>query len=178
MELDFLEACRPQEPVSLTQAEVTGLEELPAPLRDCVLAGLPSLRAAGADSPECSKGLGRALELRLSNLGWVDSEVLPAAAPEAGSPSAPHLAARLSQRYRLGRVFIARGLDATISSERIIQEAKRVIAENPWATQANLEEIRRRVVRLGKFQQVRVKRGALDREEPEKGVPVVIDIQE
>ncbi len=178
MEPDLLGACRPREPVFLSQAEVSGLEELPAPLRECVLEGLPSLRTDGADSAECAQGVGRVLEFRLARLGWVDSEALPAAASEAGAPSAPLLAVRLSQRYRLGRIFVARSPDSTVSQERVIQEARRVIDKNPWATQANLEEIRVRIARLGKFQRVRVNRGAHDRHEPEKGVPVAIDIHE
>jgi translocation and assembly module TamA len=157
--------------------DVTGLGEMRAELRECVLAALPAPAAGGEDRAQCHQELSEVLSQRLYQLGWLRAQVTPQQETGAGA-STPRsvLAVQLGQRYRIGQIFVATGPSQRVEPKRIIKRAQKAIPKPRWCTQTALEEIHTRVFDTSKFQQVRVAIGAPD--DKAARAPVIISILE
>ncbi|WP_224367899.1 hypothetical protein [Hyalangium versicolor] len=176
-ELDRLTNCWPEGTPMLATSQVRGLEEMSPILRECLLAGLPTLVAEGADRARCQQGLADVIDRRLYKLGWLKSEVVPEEATGTDATSSRTLVAvQLGKRYRIGQLFVATGPSQKVNSKRIIKKAQKAIPKRRWCTQTALEDIHLRVYDPSTFEQVQVALGEID--DTAARASVIITIQE
>ncbi|PTL80549.1 hypothetical protein [Vitiosangium sp. GDMCC 1.1324] len=172
------ELCQPKSTAPLPREQVTGLEELPAALRDRVLADLPVEAVGSRPFMQCQDVAARLLEDRLHALCWPEALVTHQnGTGTAGAPAAqPRLNVQLGARYQVDTIWVVQGKNATVPPARITHAAKSALPKDKACTARTLEDIQASVSRLGTFQRVLVVPGPPDSEK--KTVPVVVDISE
>jgi hypothetical protein len=171
------EQCQPTRTASLSQDQVTGLDELPVELRDQVLAEFPVQAVGRTEWTQCQDVATRILEERLRRLCWVEARVTPQGDAGTGAPDAlPRLSVQLGAPYQVGHIFVSTGEGSTLSPARVIKAARSAIPKDNVCTASMLEDIRARVAELGTFHEVHVAHGPLDNET--KKVPLVVNVQE
>lgn len=169
--------CQPTSTASLTREQVTGLEELPASLRDRVLAALPVQAVGSTSQARCQDVTAQLLETRLRALCWGEATVTRQGETGTGSPAPlPRLTVQLGARHQVGKILIVHDKELKMSPARIIQAAESALPKDRECTANALDDIRERVFKLGTFQEILVSTGVP--ESGEKKVPVVIDIRE
>ncbi|MCY1079765.1 hypothetical protein [Archangium lansingense] len=170
------EQCQPKSTASLSQAQVTGLDELPASLRDRLLADLPVEATGSRPFIQCQDVAARLLEDRLHALCWPEARVTWQ--PETGTvtpPPQPRLSVQLGTRYQVDAIWVVQGKNATVPASRIIKAAQSALPKDRACTARTFEDIRTQVSKLGTFHRVLVAPGPPGSEHK---VPVVIDISE
>ncbi len=169
------EPCKPTSTASLSPKQVTGLDELPASVRNRVLDNLPLQAVGSTERVKCQDTAARLLEDRLRALCWLEARVTG----EAGGPPAaqPRLNVQLGARYQVDTIiWVSENKNVKVSPTRVIEAAKSALPKDNACTASTLEDIRSRVARLGDFQQVVVMPGPADRQQ--KKVTLVVDIKE
>jgi hypothetical protein len=168
----FSETCLPTE--KAPGPAVSGLEPLPAPLRECVLTSLPVETSAGAPTA-CLKGAAQVLQGRLRQLGWLEAEVLPATGQLDVSEAQLHV--QLRSRYQVGVLRVEHSEGAGfVDPSKILVKARAAVPEGSWYTSGALAEIHARVFQMKKFRSVWVYGGEPDYRN--KIIPVIIDVWE
>lgn len=161
-------------PTLVADLIVEGLDELPAPTRERVLADLP-LRVGKVFTEADYDAHKAALAERLKQVGYAEAEVdgivdveVPSAeaAVVFGIDTGPH--------YTFGQIFVA-GANR-IPRARIADTAREVIREGASYDESALAEAQERLANLGVFSAVKVTRGAPDRQE--RTIPVVVSVRE
>ncbi len=168
----FSETCLPME--SGPRLTVDGLEQMPEPLRECVLTSLPVETGRG-DSAACLQGAAQVLQGRLRQLGWLEASV----SPGSGNPgvSEAQLHVQLHSRYQVGVLRVEHSEeDGRVDPWRILVKARAAVPEGSWYTSGALAEIHARVFQMKKFRSVWVYGGEPDFRN--KVVPVIIDVWE
>jgi hypothetical protein len=168
----FSATCLPVD--SAPRLTVVGLEPLPTPLRECVLASLPVETGPG-EPTACQQGAAQVLQGRLRQLGWLEASV----APGSGSPnvSEAQLTVRLGSRYQVGQLRIERTEEGgIIEPQRILARAYAATPEGSWYTTSALAQMHAGIYQMKKFRAVWIIGGEPDAEN--KVVPVTIDVWE
>lgn len=173
----FLQAqCQPTSTATLNPEQVTGLDELPAPLRTRVLTALPTQAVGMTKRAQCQDVTAQLLESRLRALCWREATVTRQADSGTGpSASLPRLAVQLGGRTQVGKILVVHDRELKLPAASIIQTAESALPKDRACTAGTLDDIRERVSKLGTFDEVLVSAGIPDA--GEKNVPVVIDIR-
>ena len=170
------EQCQPKSTASLSPAQVSGLDELPAALRDRLLADLPVEAAGSRPFIQCQDVAARLLEDRLHALCWPEARVTWQASTGTPAPAAqPRLNVQLGASYQVDAIWVVQGKNATVPAARIIKAAQSALPKDRACTARTFEDIRAQVSKLGTFHQVLVVPGPPTEQ---KKVPVVVDISE
>jgi hypothetical protein len=170
------EQCEPTSTASLSPKQVTGLDELPASVRNRVLDNLPLQAVGSTKRAKCQDLAARLLEDRLRALCWLEARVTGDAG--TSTPAAPpRLSVQLGASYQVDTIiWVSENKNAKVAPTRVIEAAKSALPKDNACTASTLEDIRARVARLGDFQQVVVMPGPADRQQ--KKVTLVVDIKE
>ena len=174
------EQCQPKSTAALSRAQVSGLDELPAALRDRLLADLPLEASGSRPFIQCQDVAARLLEERLHALCWPEARVTWQAdkAPGASASAAqPRLSVQLGARYQVDAIWVVQRKNATVPASRIIKAAQSAIPKDKACTARTFEDIHAQVSKLGTFHRVLVVPGPPPGGEQKK-VPVVVDISE
>lgn len=174
------EQCQPKSTASLSRAQVSGLDELPATLRDRLLADLPLEAAGSRPFIQCQDVAARLLEERLHALCWPEARVTWQAETAAGASapaSQPRLSVQLGARYQVDAIWVVQRKNATVPASRIIKAAQSALPKDKACTARTFEDIHAQVSKLGTFHRVLVVPGPPPGGEQKK-VPVVVDISE
>lgn len=168
----FSATCLPAE--GAPRLTLSGLEPMAAPLRECILSGLP-VETGPVDPTACQQGAAQILQGRLRQLGWLEATV----SPPSGAPnvSEAQLSVQLGSRYQLGPLRVERTEPGgRVDSERILAKAYAAVPEGAWYTSSLLAAMHARVYQMKKFRAVWVIGGEPDPQN--KIVPVTIDVWE
>lgn len=163
------EQCKTTSMGSLAKKQVTGLDELPASVRERVLENLPLQAVGSTEKSRCEDTAARLLEDRVRSLCWPEAHV---------ARQGDGLSVQLGARYRVGTIiWVTPEKAATVSPARVIEAAKSALPKDKACTAKTLENIRERVSKLGNFHQVRVMSGPPDSGD-QKQLTLTIDITE
>ncbi|WP_309889373.1 hypothetical protein [Archangium sp.] len=170
------EQCKPTSTASLSPKQVTGLDELPASVRNRVLDNLPLQAVGNTERAKCQDLAARLLEDRLRALCWLEARVTGDSG--TSTPAAPpRLSVQLGASYQVDTIiWVSENKNAKVAPTRVIEAAKSALPKDNACTASTLEDIRARVSKLGDFQQVVVMPGPADRQQ--KKVTLVVDIKE
>ncbi|HEX5747699.1 MAG TPA: hypothetical protein VFZ09_15740 [Archangium sp.] len=172
------EQCQPKTTASFSRNQVSGLDELPAALRERLLADLPVEATGSRPFIQCQDVAARLLEDRLHALCWPEARVTWQADTVTGaSASQPRLTVQLGARYQVGDIWVVQRKNATVPAARIIKAAQSALPKDRACTARTFEDIRTQVSKLGTFHRVLVVPGPPPGGEQKK-VPVVVDISE
>ena len=170
------EPCKPTSTASLSSKQVTGLDTLPAAVRNRVLDNLPLQAVGSTERAKCQDLAARLLEDRLRALCWLEARVTGDTG--TGTPAAPpRLSVQLGASYQVDTIiWVSENKNVKVAPTRVIEAAKSALPKDNACTASTLEDIRARVSKLGDFQQVVVMPGPADRQQ--KKVTLVVDIKE
>ncbi|WP_375772642.1 hypothetical protein NR798_17700 [Archangium gephyra] len=172
------EQCQPKSTAALSRAQVSGLDELPAALRDRLLADLPMEASGSRPFIQCQDVAARLLEDRLHALCWPEARVTWQADTAPGASTAqPRLSVQLGARYQVDAIWVVQRKNATVPATRIIKAAQSALPKDRACTARTFEDIHAQVSKLGTFHRVLVVPGPPLGGEQKK-VPVVVDISE
>ncbi len=161
-------------PTRVADLIVEGLDELPEPAVQQVLAGLPL--SVGEVFTEAAYDAHKvALLDRLKEVGYAEAEVNGLVDVELETDEATVVfGVDTGPLYAFGQVFVA-GANR-IPRTRIIDTAREVIGKGDVYRESALSEVQERLANLAVFSAVKVTRGAPDRQE--RTIPVVISVRE
>lgn len=171
------EQCQPKSTASFSRDQVSGLDELPAALRERLLADLPVEATGSRPFIQCQDVAARLLEDRLHALCWPEARVTwQADTVTTPSASQSRLTVQLGARYQVDAIWVVQRKNATVPAARIIKAAQSAIPKDRTCTARTFEDIHAQVSKLGTFHRVLVVPGPPGGEQ--KKVPVVVDISE
>ncbi|WP_373047397.1 autotransporter assembly complex protein TamA [Vulgatibacter sp.] len=163
-------------PASLVErVEVQGLEDLPQPVRQAVLARPLPLRKGARITEAAWDATRRELAQRLRDQGYGDVEVAGSVQVDVDARKAAAVAqVEPGQRLAFGRTVITGGVE--IPRKTILESVRRDIPEGSRYSDARLAEAEANLLSMGVFGAVRVSRGPTN---PENGtVPVMVAVRE